>query len=81
MVRLARAEYRGGHRVWLEFEDGLRGEVDLFEEMWGDIFEPLKAPEAFSAFRVDRTLVWENGADLAPEFLHELVARAAREAS
>lgn len=43
-------------------------------ELEGPVFEPLQDPEAFARFRVDpdvQTLVWPNGADLAPEFLHE----------
>jgi hypothetical protein len=77
VARVVHAEYRGGHRVWLEFSDGVAGEVDLAGEMWGEIFEPLRVPEAFASFRVDGTLVWENGADLAPEFLHELIVAEA----
>jgi len=73
LVRVVDAEYRGGHRVYLRFDDGLAGEVDLAGEMWGEIFEPLRDPAAFAAFRLDGTLTWEHGADLAPEFLHDLV--------
>ena len=75
LVRLLKAEYRGDHRVWLQFADGSNGEVDLAAEMWGEIFDPLRSPAAFAAFRVDGTLCWPNGADLAPEYLHELLRR------
>lgn len=82
--RVVQAEYRGGHKVWLKFNDGLAGEVDLFSEMWGEIFDPLRDPASFADFTVDGTLTWSNGADLAPEFLYELVtmteARTARAA-
>jgi Protein of unknown function (DUF2442) len=81
MVRLVRAEYRGDHRVSLEFSDGIAAEIDLANELWGEVFEPLKAPEVFASFRVDGTLVWDCGADLAPEFLYELASRIARRAS
>jgi len=60
--------------VWLRFNDGSEGEVDLSEELDGPVFEPLKDPEVFAQFRLDpdiHTLVWPNGADFAPEFLHE----------
>jgi hypothetical protein len=43
-------------------------------ELTGPIFEPLRDVEAFKRFRLHpelRTLVWSNGADLAPEFLRE----------
>jgi hypothetical protein len=60
--------------LWVRFSDGSEGEVDLSEELEGAVFEPLKDPEVFARFRVDRdvhTVVWPNGADFAPEFLHE----------
>jgi hypothetical protein len=62
--------------VWLRFRDGTSGEIDLEPELWGEVFEPLKDPEFFRSFHVDpecHTLVWPNGADFAPEFLHDNV--------
>lgn len=62
-----------GYRVWLRFADGAEGEIDLDGELWGEMFEPLKDPGRFRELRVHpelRTLVWPNGADLAPEFLY-----------
>lgn len=75
--RLTAAEYVGGYRVRLSYEDGTRGEVDLESELWGEVFEPLRDVERFKTFRIDAelgTLVWPNGADLAPEFLYRKVA-------
>lgn len=40
------------------------------------MFEPLRDPAYFKNFMIDpegRTLVWPNGADFAPEFLHDAV--------
>lgn len=48
--------------------------MDLSGELEGEVFEPLRDLAAFRSFRVDpelETIVWENGADLAPEFLYE----------
>jgi hypothetical protein len=73
-ARLIDARHLGGHKVYLRFEDGLEGELDLADELWGEIFEPLRAPDYFARFSVDDTLVWPNGADFAPEFLRERVA-------
>jgi hypothetical protein len=70
------ARYLGGYRVWLRFQDGTEGEIDLESRLWGAVFEPIRNPDRFRQFRVDpisRTLVWPNGADLAPETLHDLV--------
>ena len=41
------------------------------------MFEPLKPLPRFREFRVDaemNTIVWPNGADLAPEFLYTQVS-------
>lgn len=70
------AKHLGGHRVWLRFSDGSCGEVDLTDELDGPIFEPLKNVEYFGQFLVRyNTLSWQNGADFAPEFLHEILAQ------
>ena len=64
-------------RVWLRFQDGTEGEVDLSGELWGDVFEPLKDINYFRTVRLDReldTICWDNGADFAPESLYRMVA-------
>lgn len=69
-----KAEYKGDYRVWLRFNDGAEGVVDLKDELYGEMFEPLKDIKKFKSFRIDpelETLVWENGADFAPEFLRD----------
>ena len=71
MISVIEAKHLGGFRVWLRFNDGGEGEVDLADELWGEVFEPLRDPSFFAKFSVDETLVWPNGADFAPEFLHE----------
>jgi hypothetical protein len=77
--RVLEAKHAGDYRIWLKFHDGLQGEIDLSDVLWGEVFEPLKDVSEFRKFRVDplwKTLVWENGADLAPESLYERVKRA-----
>ena len=74
------ARYVDRHVVWLRFRDGSAGEVDLSGELRGAVFEPLRDPAYFRRFAVHpdfRTLVWPNGADFAPELLHERVRIAA----
>jgi len=71
--RISDMKYTSGYRVWLKFEDGREGEVDLKDELWGEVFEPLRAQERFKTVCLDRelnTIRWENGADFAPEFLY-----------
>ena len=67
--------------LWLRFDDGAEGEVDLSAEFEGPVFGPLREPAVFGAASVDpelRTVVWPTGADFAPEFLRaKLTGRAA----
>ncbi len=68
------ARYVRDFVVWLRFNDGAAGEVDLKDELFGEVFEPLQDVAKFRQFRLDpelNTIAWSNGADLAPEFLHE----------
>lgn len=70
------ANYVRDFVVWLRFQDGTCGEVDLEPAIWGPVFEPLKDRAYFSAFHIDpecRTLTWPNGADIAPDSLYEYV--------
>jgi hypothetical protein len=62
-----------GYKLWLRFQDGVCGTVDLSGELWGPMFEPLKDVNLFSQVTVHpelETVTWPNGADLAPEFLY-----------
>jgi len=77
--KLIDAEYRGDYRAWLRFADGKEGEIDLRDELWGQVFEPLKDKRAFARLTVHpelHTLVWPNGADFAPEFLYQKLSAA-----
>jgi hypothetical protein len=65
----------GGHRLRLGFDDGNSGEVDLSNEEWVGVFAPLADPGYFARVALDEelgTIVWPNGADIAPETLHRL---------
>lgn len=80
MFDVIEARYIGNYNVWLRFEDGTEGEVDLSAELWGPIFEPLKDETFFSRLYVNAdtgTIEWPNKADFAPEFLYEKVHVAA----
>ena len=70
------AKYLSDYQLWLKFNEGSEGIVDLIDELWGTVFETLKDLTLFSQVKLDKelsTVVWPNGADLAPEFLHALL--------
>lgn len=73
-LHVQEAKYLHDYVIWLRFNDGVEGEIDLAGELEGEVFRPLKDLARFQAFHVDpelNTIVWENDADLAPEFLYE----------
>ncbi len=74
ILHVKEAKYLHDYVIWLCFNDGAEGEVNLSNELEGEIFGPLKDIQKFRSFKVDPiigTIVWENGADLDPEFLYE----------
>jgi len=73
ILHVVEAAYQRDYVIRLKFNDGAEGYVDLRDELYGDMFAPLADKDRFKAFKLDpelNTIVWENGADLAPEFLH-----------
>ena len=74
ILHVIQAEYQRDYIIHLKFNDGAEGFVDLANELYGEMFAPLADVRAFKAFKVDpdlNTIVWDNGADLAPEFLRD----------
>lgn len=75
-------EHLGGYRLRLTFADGLVFDLDMTDKLNGEVgpvFEPLRDATFFAYASVDPelgTVVWPNGADLAPDALYEQAARA-----
>ena len=64
----------------LTFADGLSGEVEVLDRMWGPVFEDARTEEGFAQVVVDDevgTVVWPGGADLAPDTLYVRVSSGA----
>ena len=71
-LHVTAAKPLGDYRVKVCFDDGRVGIADLADALDGPMFGPLKDPEVFRKLRVDeelQTIVWPNGADLAPEYI------------
>jgi hypothetical protein len=67
-----KAEYHGGYRIRVTFNDGSEKTLDFGEWLEGPVFEPLRDLGYFQKFFLDGgTVAWPNGADIAPETLHE----------
>jgi hypothetical protein len=73
LVDITGVEVVGEYRLRLTFEDGTIGDVDFGGRVWRGVFEPLSDPVYFARVAVDPeagTIVWPNGADMAPEPLY-----------
>jgi hypothetical protein len=68
------ARYLGDYKIWLEFNDGRKGVVDLADELYGAELLPLRDRCLFSQFYLDyglASIAWLDGQDFAPEFLYD----------
>lgn len=69
--RVTDVEVRPPYGLHLTFDDGVTRDVELADDMWGPMFEPLKDPAFFAQVSIDHgTVVWPNGLDLDPLVLH-----------
>ncbi|MFZ2407563.1 MAG: DUF2442 domain-containing protein [Methylobacter sp.] len=69
-------KYLADCRLFVTFNNGVSGEIDLTSRLTGEMFEPLRDKNLFATayhHPTMRTVAWANGADLAPEFLLELL--------
>ena len=72
-VYLVEAKYMDNYRVYLKFNTGESGIVDLEDLIMNyKAAEPLQDRQKFSEFFLDSwpTLAWECGFDIAPESLY-----------
>jgi len=63
-------EYLDGYVIRATLDDGTTRDLDFEPHLWGPVFEPLKDLAMFREGTIDpeaQTVVWPNGADVAPE--------------
>jgi hypothetical protein len=73
ILHVTKAKYLEDYRIEVSFNDGKTGTADLSQSLTGSVFDTLKDIGIFSQLKVDKeldTIVWPNGADLAPEYLY-----------
>jgi len=74
LIDIVEARAVGDFRVFLRFEDGCAGELDLGKLIkFEGVFAPLRDAAKFHELFVNRelgTICWPNGADLDPDVLY-----------
>jgi Protein of unknown function (DUF2442) len=74
------AKARDGFRLWVRFENGIEGEVDLSGLAGQGVFKRwTENPAEFREVSVDPesgTLIWPGGLDVAPDRLYSEVVQA-----
>lgn len=72
LVSVISADYAGDYRIRMRFSDGSKKTVDFSHWLDGRVFRPLRDVKEFRTFFLDGgTICWPNGADIAPETLHD----------
>ena len=74
IVNVQEARYLNDYRVWLKFNTGESGEVDLHDMIFKyKVATPLRDAAQFAQFKLDEwpTLAWDCGFDVSPEMLYE----------
>lgn len=70
---IVEAKWIKGYVIQVTFSDLKRATLDLKKYLGRGIFKELASIEKFKRFKVDAelgTIVWPNGADIAPEVLY-----------
>src|SRR4029077_14274931 len=78
LIHVTEARYLRDHQFEVAFSDSRRGIADLRDSLEGPIFIPLRDPAFCARGALDPeagTIVWPNGADMAPEYLYFLALR------
>ena len=77
MFKIVEAKARPRYRLWVRFEDGVEGEVDLSELVGKGVFKRWENEQEFNKVYIDPetwTVAWPGGIDLAPDALHQDIA-------
>ena len=73
MHTVKRSFYIEDYKILIEFDNNKFKIVDLKNEIWGPVFEPLKDVNYFKKVKAKGgTIVWPNEADFCPDVLYKM---------
>ena len=75
MLHVTNAELKNDYKIFVEFNNGIKGIIDfkeILEEDHREIIRELLKKDLFKTVKVNlNTLCWDNEVDFAPDFLYE----------
>ena len=77
MINIVNAELKNDYKIYVEFNNGVKGIINfkkILEEDHREIIKELLNKELFKTVKVNlNTLCWDNEVDFAPDYLYEQV--------
>ena len=72
MIQPLSVQPREGYRIWIEFSDGVAGEIDLSDLAGRGVFEAWNKPGHFEKVYVapHRAIAWDDDLELCPDDLY-----------
>ena len=72
MIRPVKVEPRPKYRIWVEFSDGVAGEIDLSDVAGRGVFAAWNEPGVFEKVHVASygAVAWNEDIDLCPDSLY-----------
>ncbi len=72
MIRPMKVEPRPGYRIWIEYADGVAGEVDLSDVAGRGVFAAWNQPGFFEKVYVSchRSIAWDDDLEICPDALY-----------
>ena len=72
MLKISSAKALSGYKIWIQYSDGVEGEVDLTHLVGKGIFSAWEDANVFQNFQVEngRSITWTDEIDLCADSLY-----------
>ncbi len=74
ILHIIEAKHIRDYQLWVKFNDGVEKIVDFknyLKSKKHPFFQSLKTVDEFKNFKICKTIYWDSGADIAPEYVYE----------
>ena len=78
MQRVIDVRAQEPYLIWVRFDDGAEGTIDLIPLIGKGVFAKLADPKVFAQVYIDpvtHTVAWPQGIDLCPDSLYEDICK------